>query len=273
MPEIGIVETRNIINVINQKYNYDFSDYALTSLKRRIEKIIEQNNLKYPDILINRLTDEPQFIHPFIDQLTTGSTEMFRDPSLWRLLREEILPTLQNETGKDLKIWLPFSVSGDELFSLAIMLHEMNLLDKASILVSALSETSIETMKSGIMLNSKEEISCDNYVRANGKLALPKYYTLTDGRITRDISLIKNVRFTKQNIETEPVPQNIKLVLFRNKMIYFNTTLQNRILKTIYNTMVPNGILAIGTKESISTLYGNNNFIRISKTESIYKRK
>jgi len=273
MIEIGIVDTRNILSLINEKYSYDFSDYALTSLKRRIEKLIELNNLKYADLLINKLVENDTFIDPFIDQLTVPSSEMFRDPSLWRMLREELISTIYRESGSNFKIWLPNSVSGDELFSLTIVLSEMGMLDKVQITVSSLSDKSIETIKSGKFQSDKLEISNDNYIRANGQATLSNYFSVVDNQLIRDVSLIRNVTFFKQNTFLEPVPQGIKLILFRNKMIYFNQTLQTKILKTIQKASANGGLLIVGIKESLSCIYGNTEFALINDVESIYKRR
>lgn len=273
MIEIGIVDTRNIISLINEKYKFDFSDYALTSFKRRIEKLIEYHNLKYPDILINKLMDNPEFFDQFLDQIAVPSSEMFRDPSLWRVLREEVINNIYREAGTTCKIWLPNSVSGDELFSLAILLSEMGMLEKVQILASSLSDKSIETIKSGVVQYHKMEISTDNYIRSNGEANLSDYYTTINGQIIRDTSLIKNVTFFKQNTFLEPSPQGVKLVLFRNKMIYFNQALQSRILKNLYQTTSQGCILIVGIKESLSCLYGNNEFTLINNMESIYKRR
>lgn len=270
MIEIGIVETRNIINLIAEKYNYDFSDYALTSFKRRIERYIEQKNLRHPDILISRLMTNKELIDDFIDELTVPSSEMFRDPSLWRVLREETINSIYREAGSGFKIWLPNSVSGDELFSLVIMLSEIGMLDKVQILVSSLSEKSLETIKSGKLAEHKIEISVDNYVRSNGKHELYHFY---NNQLVRDLSLIKDVTFFRQNTLLEPAPQGVRLVLFRNKMIYFNQTLQTKVLKTIYNSIAVGGFLVIGTKESLHYLYGNNEFSLVNNMESIYKRR
>src|SRR5512145_1850023 len=144
MAEIGIVETKNIIKIINDKYNIDFADYALTSFKRRIERIMDSYNFKYPEFLLNKLQDDPGFFDLFIHEISVPSSEMFRDPSLWRILREETIPGLLNEITQTLKIWLPNSVSGDELFSLCILLKEMGLLEKVQITVSAISDKSLE---------------------------------------------------------------------------------------------------------------------------------
>jgi chemotaxis protein methyltransferase CheR len=273
MIELGIVETRSIISVIANKYNYDFSDYALTSLKRRLELIIDQLNIKHIDVLINKLSDDNAFFDLFIDSLSVPSSEMFRDPSFWRMMHDEIIPQLMEETCGNLKIWLPNSVSGDELYSLTILLSEMNLLDKVQIQVSSLSNKSIDNIKSGIIAQPKLEISIDNYTRANGLFELPKYLTDKGGLIFRDTSLISGVTFFKQNTFLEPMPQNIRLVLFRNKMIYYNLTLQAKVLKNLLQTIPVGGRLIIGTKESLTNVFSNNDFALISNSESIYKRR
>lgn len=273
MTELGIVDTRNLINLINEKYALDFTDYALTSFKRRLEKIIDQNNLKHPEILYNRLTDNADFFDEFIDSLTVPSTEMFRDPSLWRVMRDELIRNIYRESGANFKIWLPNSVSGDELFSLAILLSEMGLLDKVNILVSSLSNKSIQTIRSGEFSSEKMEISTDNYTRSNGKGTLSDYIIYSNGKIIRDVSLIRNVTFFRQDTSLQPIPQGVKLILFRNKMIYFNQSLQTRVIKNLYQTGANGCYLIIGIKEAINGTFGGNEFTVINNVESIYKRR
>jgi chemotaxis protein methyltransferase CheR len=273
MVELGIVDTRNIISVIAQKYNYDFSDYALTSFKRRLESFIDQHSIKYPDLVVNKLLEDKTFGENLIEHLQVPSTEMFRDPSLWRMLREEIIIGLYRESSSSFKIWLPNSVSGDELFTLAILLKEMDMLGKVQICASCLTDRSIELIKSGVFESSKLEISDDNYTRANGHSSLSNYYKTNNGQSIRDISLIKDVTFFRQNTFLDPAPQGIKLILFRNKMIYYNQTLQSRIIKTLNNSSVIGGILVTGTKESLNTVFGGNEFTLTSISESVYKRR
>jgi|SRR5208283_15091 len=273
MLELGIVETRNIIKTITDKYHYDFSDYALTSFKQRMEKILDNHNIKFIDYFIDKLNEDASFFETILHELEIPSTEMFRDPSCWRILHDELLPSLMKDTLNDLKVWLPNSVSGDELFSFCILLKEMGLIDHVQIMVSALSDKSIETIKSGFLNNSKLEISTDNYIRVFGKDELTKYYLITKGELIRDETLLKNVTFFQQNIFLEPAPQGIKLIFFRNKMIYYNQTLQSKILRLLYNNLSVGAILIIGTKESLNTFYGTQEFSLISSSESIYKRK
>jgi chemotaxis protein methyltransferase CheR len=273
MAEIGIVETKNIIATISDKYNIDFSDYALTSFKRRLERLMDCYNFRYHDLLVNKLVESPEFLDTFIYETSVPSSEMFRDPSLWRLLREETLPGLMKESGQPVKIWLPNSVSGDELFSLAIVLHETDLLQKVQIIVSVLSDKSIDVIKSGMISQSKLEISTDNYVRANGKSVFSEYFREEKGMVMRKTDLIKDVTFIKQDIAISSYPQGVKLVFYRNKMIYFNQVLQWKVVKNISQAMLPGGLFIIGTKETLSNIYGSTDFSLISDNESIYKKK
>jgi len=272
MTEIGIVDTRNIIKLIQEKYAFDFSDFALTSLKRRLEYILQLRNLKHPDLLLSRLNDSNEFFEQLLDDICVPSTEMFRDPSLWRLLRDEILPRLCKETPK-FKIWLPGSVSGDELYSLCIILKELDLLDKVQIQASCISKKSIDFITTGVLRASKVEVSEENYERINGKGKFQDYYKIVNGVVYRDTSLIKNVTFDTQKIDLDSPPSGIKLVLYRNKMIYFNPTLQIKILKNIYASLMAGGHLIIGIKELLANLYNANEFVLMNPQESIYKKK
>ncbi len=272
MTEIGIVDTRNIIKLIQEKYAFDFSDFALTSLKRRLEYILQLRNLKHPDLLISRLKDNPVFFEQFLEDIIIPSTEMFRDPSLWRLLRDNIIPQLYKETSK-FKIWLPGCVSGDELFSLCIVLRELELLEKVQIYVTCLSKKNIENIKTGILKSSKLEVSEENYQRINGKGKFLDYYKEVNGTAFRDSQLIANVIFEEQKIELENPPTGVKLILYRNKMVYFNPTLQIKILKTLHSSLITGGYLVIGIKEFLANLYNVNDFMLINSLESIYKKK
>lgn len=272
MTEVGIVDTRNIIKLIQEKYNYDFSDYALTSFKHRLEFILQLRNLKHPDVLLNRLKDYPDFFEQFLDDISIPSTEMFRDPSLWRLLRDELIPALYKESSR-FKIWLPGTVSGDELYSLCIVLKELDILEKVQIFATCLSQKSIDHIKSGILRSSKVEVSEENYERMNGRGKFQDYCKDINGTTYRDPALIANVTFDVQKMELENPPTGIKLLLYRNRMIYFNSTLQIRVLKNLYNSLNPGGYLIIGIKELLSNLYNLNDFILANPLESIYKKK
>ena len=136
MNELGIISIREIIRIIKEMHGCDFSVFALTSFKNRLERLMIKYNLQSPDNLIKKIQEEPDFFEDFMYDISVPSTEMFRDPSLWRWLREDFLPgAIQNSPAR-YRIWLPQCVSGGELFSLAILLHEGKWLDKVQIIAS-----------------------------------------------------------------------------------------------------------------------------------------
>jgi len=268
--EIGILDYRNIIKVINETYNYDFSDYALTSLKRRIERSIQNHNIKHVDIFIERLHDDKVFFNQFLQEIAIESTEMFRDPPFWRYLRNELLPQIFTDIYRP-KIWLPSCFSGDELFSLAIVLAEETWINKADVVVTCQNDLIIEQIKKGLIRNYKIEVSNDNYTRYQGKSQLTDYYTMKGEQAIRDSSLIKNVSFIKQNINFDNSPQDVKLILSRNQLIYYTQSLHDRVLKVFYDSLMTGGHLALGVKEQVG-LISSKYFRIVNEAESVYKK-
>lgn len=268
--EIGIVEYRSIIKSIKDLYNYDYSDYALTSLKKRIERVIILHGLKNSELLIDRLREDSAFFQQFLRETAVESTEMFRDPSMWRYLRDQLLPQLANNNYKP-KVWFPSNVSGDELFSFLILLKEQGWSDSFEVYATYFNEVSLEQIKKGFLKGSKIEVSNENYTRFQGKSRLFDYYTLKNDYALRDTSLIKNVQFVKQNINFDSSPQDIKLVIFRNQLIYYNQNLHDRVLKLFYDLSNTGSYLILGAKEitgSISAKY----YKLINEEDSIYKK-
>lgn len=273
MTELGIVDIREIIRAIKSTYNFDFGNFALTSFKQRLEHLIIRNNLSSAENLIKKLKEEPDFFDLFNHEISVPSTEMFRDPSLWRWLREELFPsTIEKNIGK-YRIWLPNCVSGGELYSLLILLHEINLLSKVSIVASSVSNKSIEIIREGQYDLKKIEVSNENYVRANGTGTFSDYYKLDRYYAFQDTTLIENVEFNKLNINFESIPSNIKLILFRNSLIYYNPTIQDRILTQLYDSLSASGNLIIGIKERISGMVPNKDFEMVNESESVYKKR
>ncbi len=270
--ELGIVDTRNIIKTLQDVYNYDFKNYALTFFKRRVEKTIINHNLKDADGFIRKIELEKEFFEVFLQEICVENTEAFRDPSLWRLLKEEIFPqTIKGSTS--FKIWFPEVSSGDELFSAAIVLKKLNLLDKVQLIASSISELDIEKTKQGIFDPKKTEVNDANFKRVFSDENLPDFYKIDGDKARWDTSLIENTKFIKQNIIFDDYPKGIKLVLFRNQMIYYNQILQERFIKIIYSSLVPGGHFIIGNNEKIDYWNSEKDFSLINKDESIYKKK
>ena len=273
MNELGIITLREIIKTIRELNDYDFSNYAMTSFKYRLEKLIMKYNISNPENLIKKLQDEPEFFDLFLYEMSTPSTEMFRDPSLWRWLRENFLEEAISKNIGTFKIWLPLCVSGGELYSLAILLEEMKLLDQVDIFVTCQSETAIDLIKKGQYDLKKLEVSQENYRRFNGIEQLSDYYTINRYSASLKVDLIEKVSFTKTNIMLDVSPQNVKLILFRNYMIYYNSNLQEKVLKQLHHSLSANGHLIIGIRERINPNGTLRGFDLINETESVYKKK
>jgi chemotaxis protein methyltransferase CheR len=271
MLDIGIVDTRAVIKIVQEKYGIDFTDYALISFKRRLERIILLHNIRGTEMLMHRLEEDPGFIHQFLMGVAVESTEMFRDPSFWRLLRDDILPALTRDY-RTAKVWVPSCVSGDEVYSLAIVLKEIELLNRFEIHVSGISDQVQENLKSGAFKSGKIDLSEENYTRSNGLTRLSDHYTKVNEVIYRNPKLLEDVRFFKQNINFDDSPQGFHLILFRNQMIYYNQTLQHKVLKNLHGSLVAGGLLAIGIKENLSGIPGGQGFQVSCEAESVYKK-
>lgn len=272
MVELGIVDIREIIRIIGKVYNYDFSSSALTSFKYSLEKVMAQNAISNPEMLIRKLTDDKEFFDIFLHDLVVPSTEMFRDPSLWRWLREEYFPNLPPRYFDNFKIWLPKNNSGDELYTLCILLKELNILEKVKIFATVFSNKSVEFIKDGKYPLKKLEISIENYKRFHGTDSFDNYYTLKDNAAIRDNSLISSVEFIKDDITFSKAPQNVKLLMFRNSLIYCNPSQQTRLLGKMKQCLSVAGNMILGIKENI--VHANNtDFELINENESVYKRK
>lgn len=272
--EIGIVETRNLIKALLDIYGYDFRDYALTSFKRRVEGILQKNGLKNADALIVKLTENKAFFQYFLEDILPPTTEMFRDPSLWRLLKEEIIPEVTKNTPKP-KIWVAAFDSGEELYSLCILLKEMELLDQFQVYASVLSDRVLDKIKQGRADIKQLEVNEANYERSNLTEKYSNYYSIASnsGTLTLDTELIQGVTFLKQNTLLNEPPGGIRLALYRNQTIYYNQILQDKSIRVIHESLVPGGYLILGSKETLENTNTNNKFTVVSSAEQVFKKK
>jgi len=273
MTELGIVDIREIIRTVKSVHDYDFSNYALTSLKQRLERVMNNYGMTSADSLIKKITHEPAYFDVFLYEISVSSTEMFRDPSLWRWLREVYFPEVLDKNIGKFKIWLPDCVSGGELYSLAILMSEMGLTDKVQITATYISDKVLDILKTGYYDTKKLEVSEENYKRANGANELSAYYRTDKTGIVRNTSLIANVELRKLNINFDNAPQNIKLILFRNHLIYYNPTQQEKVLQMLHGSLSVSGHLMLGIRERISGISASREFEIVNETESVYRKR
>lgn len=268
--EIGIVDTRAVLKVLSSM-GYDFRDYALTAFKRRLEHVIATHGLKNAEGLMARLSSHPEFIDQFIHDLTPATSEMFRDPSFWRVLRDEALPEVFKGTAQP-KIWLAALDSGEELYSLAIILKEHGVLDQVQLYANYSSEKTLAQVRAGRLDMRNMETNEANYLRLNGKSTIHSYLS-SNSQHAFDPSLVERVHFIFQKTTITEPPSAVKLVLFRNRMIYQNHFLQEKNLEMLTNSLVAGGFLALGVKETLENTNTSNKFTVFNENEKLYKRK
>lgn len=271
MQEIEIIELRRITDVVKNKYNYDFSNYAMSSFKRRVQRVLELYKFDSVDILIKKIEGDARFFKEFLAEITVNVTEMFRDPSFWREIRDDVIPNilLNNE---NFSIWHAGCSSGEEVASMAILLYEMGILDRARIVATDIDHVIIDKAKQGMYNIKNMEVNAKNYAQFQGKKDLSNYYREESGKAIIDKQLLRNVEFREHNLVVGEPFSKFDLILCRNVMIYFNQTLQNQVLKLFHASMFKYAYLAIGAKESLIWCEIANKFIVVNNEEKIYKK-
>lgn len=270
MLDIDIADLKRISEFIYQKYNYDFRNYAMSSFKRRVLRIMELKKLSV-DALLKKLSESPLFINEFLDELTVNVTEMFRDPSFWRIMREEIIPAIMLN-HKQFKIWHAGCSSGEEVLSMSIMLKEMGVLQDVTMIATDLDVNILEKAKSGTYPIKNMELNEKNYIRFQGTRSFKDYYHEENGVAVFNKDLLMNVSFRRHDLVVGDIFNKFDLILCRNVMIYFNQTLQNEVLKKFHESLFKYGYLAIGSKESLIWCDYANRFIVVNNEEKIYKK-
>ncbi len=271
--EIGIVETRNIIKTIFDTYGYDFRDYALTSFKRRLEDVITDNGLRDAEGLVYRLQNNKDFFDSFLKDITPETTEMFRDPSLWRTLRDDVLFDIVKSSTNKPKIWIANFDSGEELYSLHVLLKELNLLESVQVYLSYMSEAVKKKILSGRIDQKQTEVNEANYERTNGQHKFGDYFTSSPMGTFFDTSLLNGVIFTKQDTIFSNPPGGIKLLMFRNQTIYYNQSHQDKVVGNLHESLVAGGYLTLGTRETLENTNINHKFTIVNDPDKIYKKK
>ena len=269
--DIDLIDVKSLNKVINETYSVDFSDYATTSFKRRVEKAGNSLHIPTFEVLLEKIKTDTNFYERFVSNLVVDTTEFFRDPSFWRKLREEVI--VKFRANNTIRIWVAGCSSGEELLSLAILLKEEGLYDKSKILATEINEFALMKIKSAVYDAKSLETAESNYERYEGKRKFSDYYTEINGEITLKSDLLTNVNFQAKHLDDSNIPGKYDLILCRNVLIYFNPALQDRVLGNFSNSLFPSGYLAIGVKESISNSRKGNEFLVVSQEENIYKKK
>jgi len=268
--DIQEIELELLLQAVHLKYGYDFSNYSKTHIKRRVMHRLAVSGLNTISEMQNKILWDKEFYTVFLQDLSINVTEMFRDPEFYLKFRKIIIPELS--TYAHIKIWHAGCSSGEEVFSLAIMLKEENILHKTQIYATDFNKRVLELAKQGIYSKKDMELYSRNYLESGGKAQLSDYYTSKYGSVLFDKTLAKNVVFADHNLVTDGVFAEVHLVFCRNVLIYFDKKLQNRVLGLFTNSLIKRGILCLGTKESLRFSDYENNYEVLDKKNKIYKK-
>jgi chemotaxis protein methyltransferase CheR len=270
--DVEINDLRALTQLVKEKYNYDFSNYATSSFKRRLIRVLELYKFDTFDKLLTRIKSEPSFFREFLSEITVNVTEMFRDPSLWRELRDKVLPNLF-DAHETVKIWHAGCSSGEEVFSMEVLLKESGWHERTKIFATDIDHTIIAKAKEGrYSLKNMQELNDKNYVRFEGKSQLSDYYKVEGQNVQLDKNLLSNVTFMEHNLVTGNVFTKVDIILCRNVLIYFNQNLQNEVFRTFHQSLFNYGYLIVGSKETLVWCDIANKFITVNNEEKIFKK-
>ena len=264
------IEMRLLLEALHLKYGYDFHQYNKAHLKRRILQRLKLSGLTTISELQNKILWEKNFYRTLLQDLSINVTEMFRDPEFYLEFRNKVLPDLS--TYPHIKVWHAGCSTGEEVYSLAIILKEANLLSRTRIYATDINKNVLEVAKQGIYSSREMELYEENYKNSGGLGKLSDYYTSKYGSVIFDKSLSKNVVFADHNLVTDGVFAEVNLVFCRNVLIYFDKELQNKVLTLFTNSLIKRGFLCLGIKESLQFSDTEENFEVIDKEMKIYKK-
>ncbi|QKZ05084.1 CheR family methyltransferase [Pseudomonas eucalypticola] len=264
------IEIRLLIEAIYLKYSYDFRDYSGASIKRRINHALRQLDCNTISALQERVLHDPTTFMQLLQYLTIPVSEMFRDPEHFLVIRREVVPLLR--TYPSIKVWIAGCSTGEEVYSMAILLREEGLLDRTIIYATDINPQSLEKAKQGIYSMESVRTYTENYQRAGGCEAFSNYYTAAYGNAIFDSSLRENVTFADHSLATDSVFSETQLVSCRNVLIYFNKKLQDRAFGLFHESLCHRGFLVLGSKETLDFSAYSGRFEALAKPERIYRK-
>lgn len=242
-------EIQLLVEALRLRHGYDFSQYAPASLRRRILALPEQFGVDSICDLLPRLLHDDRFLPEILACLSVPVTEMFRDPPVFQMLRELVVPILQ--TWPQIRIWQAGAATGEEAYSLAILLHEENLYDRCQIYATDINDSALSKAEEGVFPLRLRNDYAANYRAAGGKAVFSDYVVERYGLFRIEDFLRRNIVFSHHNLVADGVFCEVHLVLCRNVLIYFNHTLQDRVLHLFASALCRNGILCLGPRESL----------------------
>jgi chemotaxis protein methyltransferase CheR len=264
------IELKLLIDGIYHLYHYDFRDYALASLRRRMRGALVHFKCETLSQLQDRVLREPELFHELLDHLTVQVSEMFRDPSYFRAIRDQVVPLLR--TYPSLKFWVAGCSAGEEAYSLAILLREEGLLQRSLIYATDINPRMLERAEAGIYPIDRIASFTVQHRESGAKSSLSDYYMAAYGRAIFDKSLREHIVFSDHSLATDSVFAEVQFVSCRNVLIYFDRPLQDRAIGLFRDSLCRHGFLGLGSKESLRFSAQSSDFVAFVPREKIYQK-
>ena len=265
------IELPLLLEAVYRKYHYDFRGYAAASLKRRVTQAMARFGCRTLSQLQDRVLHEPGLFPAMLDFLTVQVSEMFRDPSYFRALREKVVPLLR--TYPSLKIWVAGCSTGEEVYSLAILLAEEGLLERSLIYATDINAGALERAQSGIYEAARIGGFTENHRKSGARSSLSDYYTAAYGKAVFDKALKTNIVFADHSLSTDSAFSEVQFVSCRNVLIYFDRGLQDRVLGLFRESLCRKGFLGLGAKESLRFSTHSYAFSDFSLADKIFQKE
>jgi chemotaxis protein methyltransferase CheR len=264
------LEIQLLLEAIFRRYGFDFREYAPASLKRRLWRRIHAENLATVSALQERVLHEPAVMERLLLDLSINVTSMFRDPTFYVAFREKIVPILR--TYPFTRIWNAGCSTGEEVYSIAMLLEEEGLYDTTRIYATDINEAVLEQARAGVFPLDKMQEYTQNYIRAGGSRAFSEFYVAAYDGAQFDRSLIRNVVFAQHNLVSDRSFNEFNVIVCRNVMIYFDRALQNRVHTLFYESLANLGFLALGQKEAIQFSPYEDRYEELDAVEKLYRK-
>jgi chemotaxis protein methyltransferase CheR len=264
------VEIELLLEGIHRYYGFDFRDYAYASLRRRLWKQIRAERLETVSQLQNLVLHDPGAMDRLLVSLSVNVTSMFRDPTFYASFRANVVPVLR--TYPFIRIWHAGCSTGEEVYSMAILLTEEGLYDRCRIYATDINDVVLARARSGIFPMEKMQEYTQNYLRAGGTHAFSEYYTAAYDGALFSPALKQRLVFAQHNLVSDRSFSEVNVIMCRNVMIYFDRSLQNRVHQLFYDSLPMYGILALGSKEALRLSPFENCYEAVDVREKIYRK-
>lgn len=268
--ELEDLELELLLTAIARRYGYDFRHYSKASLKRRVRRAVQTESVGSISGLQERLLHDLDALRRFVSVLSVHVTAMFRDPGFHRKLRTEIVPKLR--TYPFVRVWVAGCATGEEVYSLAILLAEEGLYDRARIYATDISDDLLERAERGVFPLERMKLYTKNYQSAGGERDFSSYYRVERDRVIFDPSLRRNVVFSQHNLAADACFNEFQLVLCRNVMIYFDQTLRERVHQLLHQSLCMFGVLGLGLRETVRFTSVEDCYEVLDRDLRIYRR-